>query len=85
MDLSKFPTKQLLAALKRARVQCLYDWEINKTTQIKRFDKGGVAIVLTVSDDELREELNKREHIPNREESKRKRKILAHKYRKHVK
>lgn len=85
MDLSKFPTKQLLAALRRARVQCLYDWEINKTTQIKRFDKGGVAIILTVSYDELREELSKREHIPSRKESKIKRKMLAHKYRKHVK
>lgn len=85
MDLSKFPTKQLLAALKRARVQCLYDLEINKTTQIKRFDKGGVAIILTVSCDELKKELSKREHIPNRIESKLKRKMLAKKYRKHVK
>lgn len=85
MDLSKFPTKQLLAALKRARVRCSYDLEIDKTTRIKRIDKGGVIVTLTVSYDELKEELNKREHIPSSEESKKRRKNLAHKYRKHVK
>lgn len=85
MDLSKFPTRQLLAALKRTRERYFYDGESDRNTEIKRLDKGGVVVVLTPSYDELKEELSKREHIPSSKESRRKRKILAHKYRKHVK
>lgn len=85
MDLSKFPTRQLLAALKRVRVKYFYEDEVNGTTEIKRIDKGGVVVIETPSYDELKEELNKREHIPNKLESKSKRKLLAKKYRKHVK
>lgn len=85
MDLSKFTTKQLLAVLQRTRQAYFYEGKSERNAEIKRFDKGGVAIVLTPSYDELKEELSKREHIPNSKESKIKRKLLAYKYRKHVK
>lgn len=85
MDLSKFPTRQLLEALKRVRVDYFNgDGEV-KCVLLKRLEKGGQEVRVTPNYDELKEELSKREHIPNSKESKRKRKILAHKYRKHVK
>lgn len=85
MDLSKFPTRQLLKALKRVRIDYFYEDGEDSCVLLKRLEKGGKEIRVTPNYYELKEELSKREHIPNSKESKRKRRILAYKYRKHVK
>lgn len=85
MDLSKFPTRQLLKALKRVRINYFYEDNEDRCVLLKRLDKGGREVRVTPSYDELKEELGKREHIPSSKESKEKRRTLAYKYRKHVK
>ena len=85
MDLSKFPTRQLLQALKQVRIEYFYYDREDSYAILTRLEKGGKVVRVTPSYYELKEELSKREHIPNRLESKNKRKLLAHKYRKHVK
>lgn len=84
MDLSKFPTRQLLKALERVRID-YFDDDRTRCVLLKRLDKGGKEVRVTPNYYELKEELSKREHIPSRRESKERRKALAHKYRKHVK
>lgn len=83
--LSEIPTRQLLATLRNMHTyRAYFDGErtIVCEDKISRLCKGGVKVTLYITDNDLREELSKREHIPSKAESKSKRKYLAHKYRK---
>lgn len=83
--LSEIPTKQLLVELRSTYSSRPY-WNGERYVEwkhsVSKMCKGGVLVTLYVTDDDLKEELSKREHIPGKKEAKAKRQYLAHKYRK---
>lgn len=82
--LSEIPTRQLLATLRDTYSYRVYfngERTIVCENTISRMCEGGVEVTLYVTTKDLKEELSKREHVPNKQESKLKRKYLAKKYR----
>lgn len=79
-------TKHLLSLYKRTHRASYYFDEntiIEKDdTKVFFMSKGGIVNAISLTRDELKTELSKREHIPNSIESKKLRQKLAKKYRK---
>lgn len=81
-------TKHLLSLHKRTHNAIYYydglDKIVKDDARVSFISKGGIVNVISLTKDELKNELSKREHIPNSIESKKLRQKLAKKYRKGI-